>query len=267
MPSGVADIILAGKIPDPLSVFQEHGLLPQRTAPVYRIMSGHLKFPNCFWIALLLATCPVAPPAAGAATNRLQTNAWSLASPDNQCVISVALGDGGRLTYEARRNGKTVIEPSPLGLQRDDQDFEHNLSLERAGDMFSARQEYQLFAGVQPRVNHLLNYRNLLFRNENGLPLEIDLAASDEGVAFRYRFPDTNDFVRVVQTEMTGFTVSPKARGWMQPFHAASPYTPAYEDFYFPVSPGDRPPDSRARAVGWAFPALFHVPDAEPGFC
>jgi alpha-glucosidase len=48
----------------------------------------------------------------------------------------------------------------------------------------------------------------------------------------------------------------------MQPYHAAGPYTPAYEDFYFRVSPGDPPPDSRAKAVGWAFPALFHVPDA-----
>ena len=45
-------------------------------------------------------------------------------------------------------------------------------------------------------------------------------------------------------------------------YHAAGPYTPAYEDFYFHVSPGDPPPDSRQKAVGWAFPALFHVPDA-----
>ena len=48
----------------------------------------------------------------------------------------------------------------------------------------------------------------------------------------------------------------------MQPYHAAGPYTPAYEDFYFHVLPGDPPPDSRAKAVGWAFPALFNVPDA-----
>jgi hypothetical protein len=53
------------------------------------------------------------------------------------------------------------------------------------------------------------------------------------------------------------------SRGWLQPYHAAGPYTPAYEDFYFHVSPGDPPPNSRAQAVGWAFPALFHVPDAE----
>ena len=83
-----------------------------------------------------------------------------------------------------------------------------------------------------------------------------------EGVAFRYRFNETNDAVRVVQSEQTGFTLPLNARGWMQPYHAAGPYTPAYEDFFFHVTPGDPPPDSRAKAVGWAFPALFNVPDA-----
>ena len=89
-----------------------------------------------------------------------------------------------------------------------------------------------------------------------------DLAASDEGVAFRYRFPEKTGALHIVESERTGFRVPLNARGWLQPFHAAGPYTPAYEDFFFHVVPGDPPPDSRAKAVGWAFPALFNVPDA-----
>ena len=96
----------------------------------------------------------------------------------------------------------------------------------------------------------------------NDVPIEIELAASDEGVAFRYRFMTNSSAVRIVESELTSFTIPSNARGWMQPYHAAGPYTPAYEDFYFHVSPGDPPPDSRAKAVGWAFPALFNVPDA-----
>ncbi len=111
-------------------------------------------------------------------------------------------------------------------------------------------------------MDHFLNHRRLTFRNANNVPIEIDLAASDEGVAFRYRFTQKSSKVRVVESELTGFTLPPNARGWLQPYHAAGPYTPAYEDFYFHVSPGDPPPDSRAKAVGWAFPALFQVPDA-----
>ncbi|HZF02181.1 MAG TPA: glycoside hydrolase family 97 catalytic domain-containing protein [Methylomirabilota bacterium] len=191
-----------------------------------------------------------------------ETNSWSLASPSGQCAIFVSLGDGGSLSYQVSRAGKIVIQKSPLGLRRDDQDFEHSLAFDHAGKIESRREKYELFASTQPRVNHLLNFRSVTFRNSQNAPIEIDLAASDEGVAFRYRFTETDNFVHVIESELTSFKIPQNARGWLQPYHAAGPYTPAYEDFYFHVSPGDPPPDSRAKAVGWAFPALFNVSDA-----
>lgn len=101
-----------------------------------------------------------------------------------------------------------------------------------------------------------------MFNNTNNVPIIIELAASDEGVAFRYRFTQSSSDVHIVESELTGFKLLLNARGWLQPYHAAGPYTPAYEDFYIHVSPGDPPPEPRARPVGWAFPALFNVPDA-----
>ena len=189
-------------------------------------------------------------------------NSWALASPDKQCEISVSLGGDGTLSYEVSRAGKTVIEKSPLGLLRDDQDFEHSLTFDHAGKPERRREKYELFASTQPRVDHIVNHLSLTFLNANHIPFNVELAAGDEGTAFRYRFAQTSSDVHVVESELTSFTVPQNARGWMQPYHAAGPYTPAYEDFFFAVSPGDPPPDSRQKAVGWAFPALFHVPDA-----
>ena len=190
-----------------------------------------------------------------------ETHVWSLKSPDKQCEISVSL-DHGNLTYQALRAGQIVIQKSPLGLLRDDQEFEQGLVFDHAGKVIHQREKYELFAGVQPQVNHRLNFRSLTFHNPNNVTIVVDLAASDEGVAFRYHFPETNDAVHIVESEQTGFMLPLDVRGWLQPYHAAGPYTPAYEDFYFHVSPGDRPPDSRKEARGWAFPALFHVSDA-----
>ncbi|HUE36691.1 MAG TPA: glycoside hydrolase family 97 catalytic domain-containing protein [Candidatus Acidoferrum sp.] len=195
------------------------------------------------------------------ATVPMKAQTWSLASSNKNCEISVSL-DSGQLTYQTSLNGKVVIQKSPLGLKRDDQDFESGLVFVHAGKIEKRREKYELFAGVQPRINHALNFRELAFRNANGVLTDLDLAAGDEGVAFRYRFPEAGGGVRIVESESTGFTVPVDARGWLQPYHAAGPYTPAYEDFYFHVSPGDPPPDSRQKAVGWAFPALFNIPDA-----
>jgi alpha-glucosidase len=166
-----------------------------------------------------------------------ETNFWSLASPRGHCVISVSLSDGGSLSYQVSRGGKTVIDPSPLGLRREDQVFEQALSFDHAGEARTQREKYELFAGKTPHVNHLLTRRALFFRNTNGALLEIDLAASDEGIAFRYRFPEKTGALHIVDSERTGFAIPLNARGWLQPYHAAGPYTPAYEDFFFNVAP------------------------------
>jgi hypothetical protein len=101
------------------------------------------------------------------------------------------------------------------------------------------------------------------FRNGDNEELILDLAASDEGVAFRYRFPGQSTDLRVVRAELTGFHIPTGARGWLQPYHAASDYTPAYEDFFYQVTPGDPPPRSRQEPRGWCFPALFQVREAD----
>ena len=76
---------------------------------------------------------------------------------------------------------------------------------------------------------------------------------------FDIDFADSGSDVRVIQAELTGFKLPMTAKGWLQPYHAAGDYTPAYEDFYFHVSPGDAPPRSRGEPLGWGFPALFQV--------
>ncbi|MBW8864228.1 MAG: glycoside hydrolase family 97 catalytic domain-containing protein [Verrucomicrobia bacterium] len=186
---------------------------------------------------------------------------WSLTSPGGHCQISLTLSDGC-LSYQTSMDGKTVLQRSPLGLIGADQDFHAGLRFEKQGRVEHRREKYELFAGKTPRVDDRLNYRRLAFRNAEGSPLVVELAASDQGVAFRYLFPETNATTRIIQSELTGFAVPANAGGWMQPYHAAGPYTPAYEDFYFKTAPGNLPPDSRQRAVGWAFPALWQIPDA-----
>lgn len=204
-------------------------------------------------LALSMAAASAAPIASGD---------WFLKSPNGKCEIMVKLGEGS-LTYSVAYAGNWVLQPSPLGLIRDDQDFSGGLVCSDAGEVKSQREEYDLFAGPQPHINHVLNFRTLSFVNRNGAPFDVDLAASDEGVAFRYRFSATNNVVHIVTSELTGFSVPKNARGWLQPYHSAGPYTPAYEDFYFHVSPGEPPPDSRQPARGWAFPALFQIPGAD----
>ncbi len=207
------------------------------------------------WIAISSALLSNAIAAESSST-------WFLDSPERHCKITVTLENDGSLSYGVSRDGRLVIRNSPMGLVSDDQGFDRALAFDREGAAEKHRETYELFSGNHTRVDRVIRKRTLAFHNANGARLEIDLAASEEGVAFRYRFPEPRKVVRVVESEGTGFRLPLDSRGWLQPYHTAGPYTPAYEDFYFHVSPEDPPPDSRAKAVGWAFPALFNVPDA-----
>lgn len=190
-------------------------------------------------------------------------NSWSLASPDDRCRITVTLATDAQLTYQVERQGKVVLLASPLGIRRSDGSFERGLALAEVGTVQRRHEAYDLWAGTTPHVERDLNFRSVTFYNPQHARVAVDLAASDEGVAFRYRFAETNSGKRIITSELTGFRVPSDARGWLQPYHAAGNYTPAYEDFYFNVAPGELPPESRAKPRGWAFPALFHVPSAE----
>jgi alpha-glucosidase len=192
-----------------------------------------------------------------------EANRWSLMSPNQRSEITVTLGAEGRLSYQVARAGKVVLPESPLGLVLGGSDFANGLGLARVGKTETRREQYELFAGVMPKVDRKVRHRTLEFTNGSREVLAIDLAATDEGVAFRYRLSGATNVVREVREELTGFHVPADAKGWLQPYHAAGPYTPAYEDFYFQVAPGDAPPRSRGEPRGWGFPALFKVPGAD----
>ncbi|NOS68576.1 MAG: glycoside hydrolase [Verrucomicrobia bacterium] len=192
-----------------------------------------------------------------------EADRWSLTSPNGRCEITVQLSSEGRLSYQVSRAGKVVLPSAPLGLALEGQNFESGLRCARAGKLKQLREKYELFAGVMPHVDRQLHQRTLEFSNTNSATLTIDLAASDEGVAFRYRLTGDSKEAQMVQAELAGFQLPMEARGWLQPYHAAGPYTPAYEDFYFHVAPGDAPPRSRGEPLGWCFPALFNVPGAD----
>ncbi|MCW5559742.1 MAG: glycoside hydrolase family 97 N-terminal domain-containing protein, partial [Verrucomicrobiae bacterium] len=187
---------------------------------------------------------------------------WNVTSPDGRNRIEVSLNEEGEASFRVRHRRRWVLEPSPLGLTRGDQSFVRGLSWVETGPVIHRQESYDLVSGNRSQVESLLAQRSLVFSNADGARVVLDLAASDEGVAFRYRFPETNTTVRVVQSERTGFVFASDARGWMQPYHVAGQYTPAYEDYYYAAAPTDLPSSVRAKPLGWAFPVLLHAPSA-----
>lgn len=184
-----------------------------------------------------------------------------LKSPDGLNAVVVGLDEEGQPYYRVEREGVQIIENSPLGLRCIDEDYSRQLTLIETGPQELVRQNYQLLAGNRLCIDTCHNQRRVILKNNKGSLAAIELAAGNEGIAFRYSLDDIRP-LRTITEEKTGFQIPLSASGWMSPYHAAGPYTPAYEDFYFPISHGQEPPESRQKARGWCLPALFQIPSA-----
>jgi hypothetical protein len=192
-----------------------------------------------------------------------QTKALYLQSDDHLNKITLSLTADGKLSYNVTRRDKIIIADSPLGLSCDDQDFTSGLSVTEISPVQKKREQYALKVSNNKSVDHVLETQSITFKNKQGALLILDLAAGKEGVAFRYRFQDGDKKMRSIKDELTGFHIAQNAKGWMEPYDKAGPYTPGYEDFYLNVTSGDPITGSRNPAVGWCFPALFNVNDSK----
>lgn len=173
--------------------------------------------------------------------------------------ITLSLAKDGALRYRVTRRDKTIIADSPLGLNCDDQNFTSGLSVVSVSSVDRRREIYDLKVGNVKTINHELERKSITLKNKSGALMIIDLVTGQEGVAFRYRFPDQDKKMRVVKAEITGFQIEKQATGWLQPYNKAGKVTPGYEDFYLNIHPGDSIRNPRNPSVGWCMPALFQV--------
>lgn len=189
------------------------------------------------------------------ASSSAQTN-WKLSSPDKKIEVTV-LSNKGELSYEIYFNKKKVVNPSPLGLERDDQSFAKGLKLvsQRTSKI---DEQYTLSVGKQLNCHNLANELTLSFENGEQGKMDLILRAYNDGVAFRYHFPGRQDGVRTITRERSGFSIPSTARAWIQPYDLNVRLKPCYETYYENgISPGTPSPNR----AGWAFPALFNVDD------
>lgn len=185
---------------------------------------------------------------------------WSISSPDGKISSSIRLNESGQLSYQVFMSDgaiKTeVIEPSPLGIVRADQAFD-SLKFISVTDVKAIDQIYHLSAGKKIENRNHYSEFTLDFENRQGAKLDVVFRAYNDGIAFKYVFPEKDEKEYTVVNELTGFNL-PEGLAWMQPYDSATAYAPAYERNY----EGEMPIGTAAPFDdGWCFPALFEAND------
>ena len=131
---------------------------------------------------------------------------WEVFSPDERLSIVLThtrldQDNKTELSYqvflETEEGPIEMIKPSLLGISRSDGNFTNQLRFHSEGEIKEFSDSYELLSSKQSKIDYAGNELTVTFRNDSNKVLAIDLRALNDGVAFRYHFPETSDSLYV----------------------------------------------------------------------
>lgn len=183
----------------------------------------------------------------------------TVASPDKKIVVSCQIE---QMTYAIAYNGKRVMENSKLGLVREDEDFSNKLKLNKISTPKQVKDTYTLLTGKKKDITYLATERVIETQTTSGKKMNIIFRVSNDGVAFRYEFPEQSTEIKKIISEETSFHFINGTRAWLQPKTEAQSgwehTNPSYEAHYMMDIPTGTPSPGKN---GWVYPALFKYND------
>lgn len=184
--------------------------------------------------------------------------AQQILSPNKKIKVVVEMqqaGQGGsgqvhfKVLYKKGSAYIEVLPSSPLGISREDQQFVSNLRLIGEGKAVAVHDKYEMVTGKRKRCENFGTEKTFSYKNPSDQPLDITFKVYNDGVAFRYSFPNRKDSSFSIIDETTAYVVPTGSERWIQP------YNQAYEDFFPFSTTGTNEKNNN----DWGYPALYKV--------
>jgi len=183
-----------------------------------------------------------------------------IVSPDKSVDLTFDLSSSGEMHYSVAKNKQVVLQRSRLGLVREDGDYTNKLKLSSASSITPVTDSYEILTTKRKNNTYNANKQTYHLVNAQGKKIDLIFQVSNDGLAFRYHFPEQSADVKKITDEKTSFKFASTAKGWLQPMADAQTgwehSNPSYEEFYEKGIAVGTPSPIKA---GWVFPALFQT--------
>ncbi|WP_259067135.1 glycoside hydrolase family 97 N-terminal domain-containing protein [Mucilaginibacter sp. X4EP1] len=136
-----------------------------------------------------------------------------------------------KVLYKSNGAYTEVLPTSPLGILRADQQFVSNLQLVGEGKPIAIHDKYEMLIGKRRLCENFGTEKTFNYQNTSKQPLNITFRVYNDGVAFRYAFPNKSDSTLAITDEATSYVIPKDTARWMHPFDQS------YEKFY-PLNTG-----------------------------
>ena len=169
-----------------------------------------------------------------------------------------------KINYLKEGKSNEAIPQISLGISRSDQDFVKDLKFLKAGKTVLIAENYEALHGKRSHCSNSANETIISFENQGKAKLNLVIRAYNDGVVFRYEFPEKEGSF-VVKDELTSYTIPSNTKRWLEKWNTAN------EGLYSTMTD-----DNTQQA--WCTPALFslsdnscwyliHESDVNTGYC
>jgi len=194
-------------------------------------------------------------------TNALGRPIGQVTSPDGTLRVTVDLVDE-KARYSIVYGSNSVLLPSELGLVRNDGSFAEKMTFAGASDLRTVKDSYVMALGKRKNCSYEANERVFRFKNAGDEVLEVVFRISNDGAAFRYRFPQARQGQFAIEQEATSFAFNKDTLSWLHPMMPGKSgwegTQPSYEEYYESAKPVG---GASVAGEGWCMPALFKTAD------
>lgn len=192
----------------------------------------------------------------------LKKDNYLFSNPSKTIQIEFNLKTNGTPFYKILHRNKIIIDSSLLGIIREDSRFYNNLKILNVSKANPLEERYSMLHGKRKNNLYKANQYTVHLENNVGDLIDIIFQLSDDGVAFRYYFPEISTETKSILEEKTTYNFNHNTKAWLQPMSKAktgwSETNPSYEEHYLmdvpttTISPINE---------GWVYPALFNTND------
>lgn len=184
-----------------------------------------------------------------------KAQSYTISSPDKKIVVSC---NPSNAVYSIKYKGETVLADSKLGVVRDDEDFSKDLKVVKVSAPSTIKDSYSILTAKKRNISYTATRRVIETQTPSGKKMNIIFQVSNDGVAFRYEFPEKSTDVKKISSEATSFRFNDGTRAWLQPKTESQTgfehTNPSYEAHYMmDIATGTPSPGPN----GWIYPALF----------
>jgi len=170
-----------------------------------------------------------------------------------------------QISYIDSNKTSVIIPRIDLGLVTDTQDFSTGLAFIKSGKAKVIHEKYTTVHGKRSDCSNNANEISFTFKNSNNIKIDIIVRAYDDGIAFRYQFPEKNGQF-IVKEELTAYNIPVDDKRWLEKWNTAN------EGLYSTMD------SANIQQGAWGYPALFtntnqscwfllHEADLDKNYC